>query len=416
MKIPILLLALALVACGDAKPPAVTVGPVSFQDDQLLGVSAERRRTLGNLTAFALAVADSTTDELGAPLMGRQEDDRLLDVLSAELLLRKNGVDDDVLEARYLTEPEYELTVRHILFMSERWRSPAERAAAKAKAEKALALVKGGADFAETAARLSEEPGAEGRQGLLEPGRKGDWVDEFWNAASALQVGQISPVVETQYGYHVLELEDRKIVPFAEAKSRVALEVAPQVGDPAAALRAWMDSAGASMTVSADGLAAAADPAADGATTLATWPGGALSVTGYESYQASQPAGWHAGGRGSDPAHFRASVQELARRRMALDEAGRRNLDVPEGDRARIARQWADTVYQWSASLGFTYGMGPTRVAQAALAALGDPGQQAGLVRTAIDEHAPLLEARYEILIGGKDTRDTRETTVGGQP
>jgi len=413
MKTLTLFLALIVAACGESRPPAVTVGPVSFQEDQLLGISADRRHTLADLTAFALAVADSATDELGAPLLHRQEDDRLLDVFAADLLLEKNGVGDAVLQARYLTDPEYELTVRHILFMSERWRTPAERAAAKEKAERALALVKGGADFAETAAKLSEEPGAAGRQGLLKPGRKGDWVDEFWNAASVLQVGEISPVVETQYGYHVLRLEDRKVVPFAEARSRVALEVAEQVGDPGTALKAWMDSAGAVVKVSADGLDAAATPAADGATLLARWPGGSLTLGDYLSYEASQPASWHSGGRGDDRARFRASVEDLARRRMALDEAGQRNLDVPEGARAEMDRAWADSVYQWSASLGFTYGMGPSRVALAALAALGNAGQQAGLVRTAIDARAPLLEARYEMLIGGKDVG---ETAPGGQP
>jgi len=413
MKTLTLLVALVLVACGDSAPPAVTVGPVSFQEDQLLGISPDRRRTLADLTAFALAVADSSTDELGAPLLHRQENDRLLDVLGAELLLEKNGVGDAVLQARYLTDPEYELTVRHILFMSERWRSPEERAAAKAKAERALALVKGGADFAETAAKLSEEPGAAGRQGLLKPGRKGDWVDEFWNAASALQVGEISPVVETQYGYHVLRLEDRKIVPFAEARSRVALEVAAQIGDPETALKAWTDSVGAEVSVPADGLETASGPSADEATILARWPGGSLTLGGYLSFAASQPASWHSGGRGSALGRFGASVEQLARRRMALAEAHRRKLEVPQGTRAGMERAWADSVYQWSASLGFKYGMGPAQVARAALAALGNAGQQAGLVRTAIDERAPLFEARYEILIDGKDVRETAPT---GQP
>jgi parvulin-like peptidyl-prolyl isomerase len=205
---------LILVACGDGAPPALQVGRVSFQEGELLGLSETRRATLVNLTAFALAVADSTTGDLGAPLVRRWEGDRLLDILAAELTLEKNGVADAVLEARYLTDPEYELTVRHVLFFSERWRTPVERAAARQKAERALQLLQGGADFAATAARMSEEPGAEGRQGLLTPGREGAWVDEFWAAASALEVGQMSGVTETQYGFHILLLEGRKIVPF----------------------------------------------------------------------------------------------------------------------------------------------------------------------------------------------------------
>jgi PPIC-type PPIASE domain len=402
MKISSLLLALAVAACGNAGPPPVSVGPVSYGEKQLLGLSVEQRHTLADLTAFALAVSDSTTDALGAPLRRRARDDRRLDILAANLLLADNGVGNDVLKARYMTNPDYELTVRHILFLCERWRSPAEKAAARAKAERALALVKGGADFARTAARLSEEPGAEGREGLLKPGRKGDWVDPFWNAASALEVGEISPVVETQYGFHVIKLENRTVVPFAEARSRIAREVARQIGDPDDALKAWMDSAGTKVEVSSDGLSAAAAPTADTSTTLARWPGGSLTLGEYLAWAASQPASWAGGGRGSDPSRFRASVEALARRRVALAEADRQGVTVPAAEIKEIDRAWGDSTYQWAASLDFGYHLAPDQIAREALAAFGNAGQQAGLVRADLDERAPLLAARYDLVVGGE--------------
>lgn len=237
-----LLVAVVLTACGE-EPPALTVGPVSYSEDDLLGLTDAREASLARITAFGLAVADSATLELGRPVVDGWLADRRLEILAAEKVLDSAGVGDDVLEARYLTDPEYELTVRHILFFSERWRPDAHRTEAEAKAERALASLESGADFAETAARLSEEPGAEGREGLLQPGREGAWVDEFWAAASALDVGQISPVTETQYGFHILRLEDREIVPFEESRSIIARQVADQVGDPTAWLEAWEDPA-----------------------------------------------------------------------------------------------------------------------------------------------------------------------------
>ncbi len=227
------------LACGEASPPAVTVGPVSYDQNELLGLSTAHRRELGRLAAFGLSVADSSEARLGRPAVQRWEEDLLLDLLAAHRVLADAGVDDPVLEARYLTDPEYELTVRHILFFSERWRTPTHRAEAERKATRALTALRGGADFAETAARLSEEPGAEGRQGLLSPGREGAWVDEFWTAASALEVGEISAVTETEYGYHILRLGDRKIVPFPEARAVVIRELAPRVGDPLTLVEAW---------------------------------------------------------------------------------------------------------------------------------------------------------------------------------
>lgn len=409
MKTPILLLAVLLTACGPSQPPAITVGPVTFQEQQLLGLPAAARRTLANLTAFALAVSDSTTDALVAPVLQRQQNDSLLEVLGADLVLDQRDVSDAVLKARYMTDPAYELTVRHILFLCARWRSPAEHAAAKAKAEKALALVKAGADFGKTAARLSQEPGAAASEGLLKPGRKGAWVDPFWNAASALKVGEISPVVETRYGYHIIKLENRTVVPFTEERSGVALDLAREIGDPQATLDAWLDSAGARVRVSDEGLTAAAAPTAPDTTILARWPGGTLTLKQYLSWAAGHPTSWNAGGRGTDPRRFRASVEQLARRRMALEEASRRGARVPSAEVEAMDRAWADSTYQWSASLDFAYGVPPDQVAREALAALGNTGQQAGLVRTSIDQHAPLLAARYEIVVKG-------ETPSGGQP
>ncbi|MDH3207816.1 MAG: peptidyl-prolyl cis-trans isomerase [Gemmatimonadota bacterium] len=326
-----------LWCCGGSEPAAVSVGPIEYSEGQLLGLSVARRASLAELTAFGLAVADSSTAALGAPLVERWIDDRRLEILAAELLLEQAGVEDDVLEARYLTTPRWELTVRHILFFSERWRSAPHREAALAKAERALESVRAGADFASTAAALSEEPGAEGRQGLLTPGREGSWVPEFWAAALRLEPGEISSVTETQYGYHILRLEDRKVVPFEEARSMVVRTVADEIGDPAQVLAAWMVDAA----------------------------------------------------EGDD-----------AQRAAALEEADARSITLPEGERAELERVWDDMVYRWSATLAFRNGMSPAEVAQAAMVALSDPSQGTGLVRDEISQHRELLDARYDLRIG----------------
>jgi hypothetical protein len=381
---------LILVACGDEAPPAIQVGPVSFHEGQLLGLSETRRATLANLTAFALAVADSTTGELGAPLVRRWEGDRLLDILAAELTLEKNGVADAVLEARYLTDPEYELTVRHVLFFSERWRTSGEREAAKEKAERALQLLHEGADFAATAAQMSEEPGAEGRQGLLTPGREGAWVDEFWAAASALDVGQISGVTETQYGFHILLLEGRQIVPFEEARTRVAREVADRIEDPRAVLEAWVDDPRRSLRVM-DAVEPDAEAGQVEAPALATWDGGRLSEQDVLAWATTELETASGSGAAASP----EALAALAGRVMALNEATRRRLSVPEEEGAELARAWDDIAYRWSASLGFSVGMPTSGVQAAALAALAETGQGAAIARKELDERAPLLRARY---------------------
>ena len=330
-----LLLATAmLTACGTDAPPALTVGTISFTEDQLLGLTESRREALAHLTAFGLAVADSTTNVLGEPLVSNWVDDRRVEILAANLTLEVHDVGDAVLEAQYLTDPQWELVVRHILFFSERWRSVDHRAEAEVKASRAMNALQAGADFAFTAAELSEEPGAEGRQGLLTPGREGSWVPEFWSAALAMEPGDISPVTETQYGYHILRLEGRDIVPFSEARTLVARAVAAQIGDVDATFENWLATAG------------------------------------------DRPD---------------------ERRAAAVAEAEARAILVPEGERAELVRVWDDMTYRWASTLGFTYGMSTDEVANAALVALANPSQGAELVRREISAHGELLDARYDV-------------------
>ena len=279
-------------------------------------------------------MADSSTDQLGEPLLKKWENDRLLDIFAAELTLMKNGVDDAVLEAHYLTNPEWELTVRHILFFSERWRDPSHRSEAQDKAGRAIELLYEGADFAETASQLSEEPGAEGRQGLLTPGRQGSWVPEFWAAALNLQPGEISPVTETQYGYHILRLEDRQIVPFPEARTVVSRSVANRIEDPRAVLQTWLEDS-----------------------------------TG--------------------------ETEDVPQSR-ALAEAIRLNLKVPAGEITDLARDWDDITYRWSTALGFRFGLSTPEIANAALGALASSSQNATIARNELAEHDAMLKARYE--------------------
>jgi hypothetical protein len=400
MKNVLLLSALVLSACAEDVPPAIVVGTVSFAEDQLLGLSDARRNTLIDLAAFGLAVADSSTSEMGAPRLGRMYDDALLGVLAAELTLEEHGVDDAVLEARYLTDPDYELTVRHILFFSERWRTADHRAQARAKASRALEALKAGADFAETAAQLSEEPGAEGRAGLLTPGREGAWVDEFWAAASVLGVGDVSPVTETQYGFHILRLEGRSLVPFAEARGRVARDVADRIDDPVAVLGAYLDRQ-PEIFLAEDVIEASMYDSFGATALIASWDGGQLAFGEYLTWAADQSASWNSGGLGSDRESFRRSIAELARRRQGLDEAERRGLTLSPVDVGRANRAWDDDVNRWSTALGFIHGATPGEVAEAALAALARTGQGAMIAREELADRAPLLRARYEVRVAG---------------
>jgi peptidyl-prolyl cis-trans isomerase C len=97
------------------------------------------------------------------------------------------------------------------------------KAAAKAKAEDILKQIKDGADFAELAKANSSCPSASSGGDLNFFGR-GQMAKPFEDAAFALQVGQISDVVETQFGFHIIKLTDRqeaKTTSFEEARADI---------------------------------------------------------------------------------------------------------------------------------------------------------------------------------------------------
>lgn len=116
---------------------------------------------------------------------------------------------DDTLKA--LT-PEEEVNARHILVEEE--------AQAKAVAER----LKKGEDFAKVAAELSKDPGSGKEGGSLGWFSKERMVPEFAEAAFKLEKGQVSEPVKSQFGWHVIRLEDRRSKPlpaFDEVKPQI---------------------------------------------------------------------------------------------------------------------------------------------------------------------------------------------------
>lgn len=111
----------------------------------------------------------------------------------------------------------------HILVLVPQGADDKTRAAARARAETALKAAKAGQDFAQLARRYSNDASAQ-RGGDLGFIPKGQMVPAFEAAAFALQPGQVSDLVETQFGYHVIKaLEKRpaRQVPFVEAAAQI---------------------------------------------------------------------------------------------------------------------------------------------------------------------------------------------------
>jgi len=88
--------------------------------------------------------------------------------------------------------------------------TPAALAQARARAETLLDSLKAGGDFAELAKKYSQDPGSAPQGGDLGLVRRGQFVKEFETAVFGLQEGQISPIVQTEFGFHIIQLLERR--------------------------------------------------------------------------------------------------------------------------------------------------------------------------------------------------------------
>jgi len=94
---------------------------------------------------------------------------------------------------------------------------------AKARVAKVQEELKAGAKFEDLAKKYSDDPGSKDNGGLYADADPAGWVPEFGAAARKQPMGQVGEPVKTQYGYHLMKVEDRKPgrqLPFEEAKAQ----------------------------------------------------------------------------------------------------------------------------------------------------------------------------------------------------
>jgi len=140
------------------------------------------------------------------------------ELFESELDDKINITEEDAREHYFENQQRFEIPEQvkasHILIKQPDTSDPnvepaLAEAAAKAKAEDLLKQIKDGADFAELAKANSGCPSSE-RGGDLGFFSKGQMVPAFEEATSALEVGQVSDIVETRFGYHIIKVTDRK--------------------------------------------------------------------------------------------------------------------------------------------------------------------------------------------------------------
>jgi peptidyl-prolyl cis-trans isomerase D len=241
--------------------------------------------------AFAAAHGDSLSDkkvidQAMTPMINAQRLNRYMDSVSKSFKV------DSASEAEYNQAAGGLLSARHILIGFKNPAVPAtqaEKDSLKKKADMVRTQVTP-ANFAAMAEKYSTDPTAKQNKGYLGVFPRGTMIAEFSNATANLKPGEISPPVETHYGYHIIQR-----TPYAEAQK----EFAAQYGQAAMRVKdsTWVAGIESSANIQVKDNAPAAIKEAvkneakhrTDRSALATFKGGELTVADFLGWMESVP-------------------------------------------------------------------------------------------------------------------------------
>lgn len=192
---------------GNAKVPV----PVTKENAQIVADLWRNYQLMGYAAAHGDSLTDKKAiDEAVAPLTANMRLRKLMDSVSKSFKV------DTGTEAAYNQAANNLYAARHILFAFPTPSTQAQKDSVKKVAQGVLPQVNAG-NFAAMAAKYSSDPGSKTRGGDLGVFDKTQMVPQFGNAVAALKPGQVSGLVQSPYGYHIIERE-----PYTEARSQFA--------------------------------------------------------------------------------------------------------------------------------------------------------------------------------------------------
>jgi peptidyl-prolyl cis-trans isomerase C len=186
---------------------------VAFMTDLILVSKAAQEQKLDSAPDFARKVEFNRNKLLMSALLDKTGKAAMTDEAM------HNVYDDAV---KQMT-PEQEVHARHILVRA----APGDDNASKAAEDKIKAVaarLKKGEDFAKVATEVTEDPSGKANGGDLGFFSKEQMVPEFADVAFSLDKGKISDPVKTQFGWHVIKVEDKRSKPmptFDEVKPQI---------------------------------------------------------------------------------------------------------------------------------------------------------------------------------------------------
>ncbi len=261
------------------------------------------------------------------------------------------------------TEAEYNqaagglLAARHILIGFKNPTVPptaAEKDSVRKKAEAILPQVTA-ANFADMAAKYSTDPTAKQNKGNLGVFPKGNMVQQFYDATAALKPGEISKLVETQFGFHIIQR-----LPYSEAQKDFSAQYSQVSGRKADSTYRAQAEQSAAIQLKDNAAAAIKEAARDPSKhrtdkgTLATFKGGELTVQDFMAWMETVPPQQGILQRipQAQDSMLKPFIKEVALQQVLLRRADSAHVTLKEEDKANMYTSIGQLVGNLESTLG----------------------------------------------------------------
>lgn len=271
------------------------------------------------------------------------------------LMARRGSVSERAIDSLYQA-PDTRV-LQHILFGARPQVSPAEKAAVKQKAVATLAQIKKGASFDKLAAELSEDPGSKADSGYLPPSPKGRFVPAFDSAGWALAPGQVSGIVETPFGFHIIkrptlaEAHDH-VVDFLQDRAGAHLDSLYMDSLATAAKIEIVSGAPAAMRAAAE----SPDESRKSNKALVRYTGGELTVKDYLRWVRALPPQYTAQLREANDTMLTKFARILTQNVLLLREADANKIVISPLEWASLKRRYEDQLDTLRTEMGLQAG------------------------------------------------------------
>jgi peptidyl-prolyl cis-trans isomerase C len=298
------------------------------------------------------------------PLIRQQTEQELVMRLRDHVIEADPQISDDELRAFFEEEhPGDEVRARHILLLYPDQPTSTQLDSIRALAEQLRDRALGGADFENLAREYSEDPGSAGRGGDLGYFGRGLMVPPFEEAAFSLEPGEISDVVETQYGLHVIRSEDRRQPDFEEIQEGLREELkSVRTMRAESTFVADLEERGAiqietgaverlrEITGSPEGRLSNRD----GRRALASFQGGAFTGEDYRQFLLTQDRGIRDQILNASEEQLEDFLMNLSRGQLLVLEARSQGLEIPSGEVEELRRELRREYRSAAESLGLS--------------------------------------------------------------